>query len=151
MTTSTVSIRPFASADQAAVRTLVLAGLQDHWGTLDPTLNPDLNNIADWYASLDGYTVVAEIDDQIVGTGTMHRADDQTGVLVRMSVSRDHRGRGIGKALVSALADRARLRGYSRLVCETTDTWQDAIALYRATGFTIIDQRNGDYHFEMQL
>ncbi|HET7056800.1 MAG TPA: GNAT family N-acetyltransferase [Thermomicrobiales bacterium] len=151
MTTSTVSIRPFASADQAAVRTLVLAGLQDHWGTLDPTLNPDLNDIADWYASLDGYTVVAEIDDQIVGTGTMHRADDQTGVLVRMSVSRDHRGRGIGKALVSALADRARLRGYSRLVCETTDTWQDAIALYRATGFTIIDQRNGDYHFEMQL
>jgi ribosomal protein S18 acetylase RimI-like enzyme len=151
MTTSTVSIRPFTSADQAAVRALVLAGLQDHWGTLDPTLNPDLNDIAGWYASLDGYTVVAEIDGQIAGTGTMHRADDRTGVLVRMSVSRDHRGKGIGKALVNALAEAARARGYTRLICETTDTWQDAIALYRATGFTIIDQRDGDYHFEMRL
>ena len=151
MTTSTVSIRPFTSADQAAVRALVLAGLQDHWGTLDPTLNPDLNDIAGWYQPLDGYTVVAEIDNQIVGTGTMHRADDQTGVLVRMSVSRDHRGKGIGKALVTALAEAARARGYTRLICETTDTWQDAIALYRATGFTIIDQHNGDYHFEMPL
>jgi hypothetical protein len=49
------------------------------------------------------------------------------------------------------LADAARSRGYSRLICETTDTWQDAIALYLATGFTIVDQRNGDYHFEMSL
>jgi putative acetyltransferase len=151
MTISTVSIREFTSADQPAVRALVLAGLEDHWGTLDPTLNPDLNDIASWYGPLDGYTVVAEIDNKIVGSGTMHRADDQTGVLVRMSVSRDHRGKGIGKALVNALADRARSRGYTRLICETTDTWQDAIALYRATGFTIVDQRDGDYHFEMPL
>ena len=81
----------------------------------------------------------------------MHRVDDQTGVLVRMSVSGAHRGKGIGKALVRSLADAARSRGYTRLICETTDTWQDAIALYLATGFTIVDQRNGDYHFEMKL
>ena len=148
---SNVSIRPFTSADQPAVRTLVLAGLRDHWGTLDPTLNPDLNDLAGWYEPLDGCIVVAEIDDEIVGTGTMHRVDDQTGVLVRMSVSGLHRGRGIGKALVRSLADEAHSRGYTRLICETTDTWQDAIALYLATGFTIVDQRNGDFHFEMRL
>ena len=144
-------IRPFTPADQAAVRALVLAGLQDHWGTLDPTLNPDLNDIGGWYGPLGGQTIVAEIDGEIVGTGTVHRVDDRTAVLVRMSVSRDHRGQGLGKALVRALADEARSREYTRLVCETTDTWQDAISLYLATGFTIIDQRDGDYHFEMIL
>ena len=133
------------------MRALVLAGLQDHWGTLDPTLNPDLDDIAGWYGPLDGCTIVAEIDGRIVGTGTMHRVDDQTGVLVRMSVSAADRGKGIGKALVRSLEDAARSRGYTRLICETTDTWQDAIALYLATGFTIVDQRNGDYHFEMKL
>jgi ribosomal protein S18 acetylase RimI-like enzyme len=148
---SEVSIRPFTSADQAAVRALVLAGLQDHWGTLDPTLNPDLNDIAGWYGPHMGFTIVAEIDNEIVGTGTMHRVDDQTGVLVRMSVSGAHRGKGIGKALVRSLANEARSRGYTHLICETTDTWQDAIALYLATGFTIVDQRNGDYHFELPL
>ena len=148
---SNLSIRPFTSADQVDVRALVLAGLQDHWGTLDPTLNPDLNDLSGWYGPLDGFTVVAEIAREIVGTGTMYRVDDQTGVLVRMSVSGSHRGRGIGKALVRSLADEARSRGYTRLICETTDTWQDAIALYLATGFTIVDQRNGDYHFELPL
>jgi GNAT superfamily N-acetyltransferase len=144
-------IRQFTSADQEAVRALVLAGLQDHWGTLDPTLNPDLDDIGGWYGSRDGHTIVAEIDGRIVGTGTMHRVDDQTGVLVRMSVSRDQRGKGVGKALVRALADEAKKRGYARLICETTDTWQDAINLYVATGFAIVDQRDGDYHFEMPL
>lgn len=144
-------IRPFTPADQDAVRALVLAGLQDHWGTLDPTLNPDLNDIAGWYGPLDGRTIVAEIDGEIVGTGTMHRVDDQTAVLARMSVSRDRRGQGLGKALVRALVEMAREQGYGRLICETTDTWQDAINLYLATGFAIVDQRDGDYHFELNL
>jgi ribosomal protein S18 acetylase RimI-like enzyme len=144
-------IRQFVLADQAAVRTLVLAGLADHWGTLDPNLNPDLDDIGGWYGPLDGQTIVAEIDGQIVGTGTMHRVDEQTGVLVRMSVSRDHRGQGLGKALVRALVETARERGYARLVCETTDTWQDAIRLYLATGFTIVDQRDGDVFFRLDL
>ena len=144
-------IRQFTSADQEAVRALVLAGLQDHWGTLDPTLNPDLDDVGGWYGSRDGYTIVAEMNGLIVGTGTIHRVDDQTGVLVRMSVSRDQRGKGLGKALVRALEDEARERGYARLICETTDTWQDAINLYLATGFVIVDQRDGDYHFELTL
>jgi putative acetyltransferase len=144
-------IRPFAAADQDAVRALVLSGLADHWGSLDPTLNPDLNDIAGWYGPLRGHTVVAEIDHEIVATGTMHQVDAETGVLVRMSVSRDHRGKGLGKALVGALADAARKRGYRRLICETTDTWQDAINLYLATGFAIVDQRDGDVHFELTL
>jgi GNAT superfamily N-acetyltransferase len=146
-----VRIRTFRPDDQQLVRDLVLAGLLDHWGTLDPALNPDLNDIAAWYRPLDGYTVVAEVDNQIAGTGTLHRGDDESGVLARMSVSSDHRGKGIGKALVRALADVARDKGYRRLVCETTDTWQDAINLYLAMGFTIVDRRDGDVFFELPL
>jgi ribosomal protein S18 acetylase RimI-like enzyme len=126
--------------------------LQDHWGTLDPTLNPDLDDIAGWYGALGGRTVVAEIDGEIVGTGTIHcGGDDATAILVRMSVSGAHRGRGIGKRLVRELADVARSQGYARIECETTDTWQDAIALYLACGFEIIDRRDGDVFFRLNL
>ena len=134
-----------------AVRALVLAGLGDQWGELDPTRNPDLDDIAGWYGPLHGHTVVAEIDGEIAGAGTMHRVDDSTGVLVRMSVARTHRGHGLGKALVRSLVEEARARGYQRLICETTDTWQDAINLYLSTGFTIADRRDGDVHFEMTV
>jgi len=144
-------VRPFAGADQPAVRELVLAGLRDHWGTLDPARNPDLNDIAGWYGAHDGLTVVAELDGEIVGTGTIHRGDEATAILARMSVSGEHRGRGIGKRLVREVADIARAQGYARIECETTDTWQDAIALYLACGFEIIDRRDGDVFFRLTL
>jgi putative acetyltransferase len=144
-------IRPFTAADQVAVKALILAGLADHWGVLDPTLNPDLDDIAGWYGPKGGYTVVLQIEDQIAGTGTIFERDAQTAELVRMSVSGAHRGQGIGTRLVRALADEARRRGYTAIECETTDTWDDAIALYRKCGFEIIDRHSGDIFFRLNL
>jgi ribosomal protein S18 acetylase RimI-like enzyme len=145
------SIRPFDPSDQAAVKALVLAGLADHWGTLDLTLNPDLNDIAGHYGAQNGHTIVAVLDDTIVGTGTIREVDPNTAELVRMSVSSAHRGQGLGKGLVRALAEISKERGYISLVCETTDTWDDAIGLYLACGFKITDQYGGDYYFHLDL
>lgn len=144
-------IRPFAPGDQHAVRELILAGLADHWGELDPTLNPDLHDIAGWYGPKGGHTIVLEVDGVIAGTATMYEKAPATGELVRMSVSRQHRGQGIGKRLVRALADEAERRGYAALECETTDTWDDAIGLYTSAGFAIIDHRDGDVFFRLDL
>lgn len=146
-----LTVRPFTRADQQAVRALVLAGLQDHWGALDPTLNPDLDDIVGWYGTHGGRTIVAEINGEIVGTGTLYRGDDTTAILARMSVSGVHRGRGIGKRLVAELAEVARTEGYAGLECETTDSWQDAISLYLACGFEIVDRRDGDVFFRLAL
>ena len=151
MTIGEVTVRPFTGADQQAVRDLVLAGLQDRWGTLDPSLNPDLEDMGGHYGRLGGQTVVAEIDGEIVGTGTLYRGDAAAAVLARMSVSGAHRGRGIGKRLVRELADGARAAGYTRIECETTDSWQDAISLYLACGFEIVDRRDGDVFFRLTL
>jgi ribosomal protein S18 acetylase RimI-like enzyme len=144
-------IRPFRTSDQDAVKALVLAGLADHWGELDPTLNPDLNDIAGWYGPMRGHTVVLDIDGEIAGTGTMFEKRPDVGELVRMSVSGDFRGQGIGKRLVRALADEAIKRGYVALECETTDTWQDAIGLYTALGFREVDRHSGDVFFRLDL
>jgi GNAT superfamily N-acetyltransferase len=144
-------IRAFTPADQDAVKALVLSGLADHWGELDPTLNPDLNDISGWYGPKGGYTVVLEIDGEIAGTGTIFERDGQTAELVRMSVSAAHRGQGIGSRLVEALAEEARRRGYGAVECETTDTWADAIALYRKCGFAIVERHSGDVFFRLEF
>ena len=153
MTSSTAEwlIRPFRPADQASVKTLVLAGLADHFGELDPALNPDLNDIAGHYGAQNGQTIVAEMAGQIVGTGTLREVDPDTVELVRMSVSSDLRGRGLGKGLVRELVRIATERNYRAVVCETTETWQDAIALYLACGFTITHHQDGDAYFRREL
>jgi ribosomal protein S18 acetylase RimI-like enzyme len=146
-----VTIRPFRGEDQQTVRTLVLAGLGDHFGEIDETMNPDLDDITATYVLPGHRVVVAEYGGAIVGAGTLVEEAVGIGRLVRMSVARGQRGRGIGRKLVSHLLDEARNRGYRRVLVETTDDWQDAIGLYRACGFQTEGFRDGDIHMYLDL
>lgn len=144
-------IRPMQPEDQPTVRRLVLDGLADHFGEIDETRNPDIDDLLGHYGPMGGYSVVAERDGELVGAGTFHAEGEGTVRLVRMSVRSDQRGRGLGRALVAHLLDEARRRGYREAVCETCDDWVDAIALYRRSGFTEIGRRDGDIHFRLSL
>jgi GNAT superfamily N-acetyltransferase len=149
---SKVDIRPFTPTDQDAVRRLVLAGLEERWGRLDPALNADLDDIASTYAG--AIVLVARVDDRLVGTGTLvPRAAE--GELVRMAVARDARRGGIGRALVDELVAAARRMGLARLVLETTAAWSDAVSFYERCGFTITHDEVGEFgrdvHFVREL
>ena len=146
-----ITIRPFAPADQTATRRLVLNGLGDHFGHIDETMNPDLDDIETHYLRPGHRFVLAERDGTIVGTGALIEESPGTGRLVRMSVDRHHRGRGIGRALVDHLVAEARARGYRRVVIETNDDWWDAIGLYRACGFVEFACHSGDVHMALEL
>jgi GNAT superfamily N-acetyltransferase len=146
-----ITIRPYDPADAAPMRALVLQGLGDHFGTIDETMNPDLDDITGVYHHAGAAVLVAERDGELVGCGILVDEGDDAGRLVRMSVRGDQRGQGLGKRLVRALIDEARARGKIRVVCETTDDWHDAIGLYRACGFTEIGRWGGDTHFELHL
>ena len=151
MTDRSLMIRPFTVADQTSTRALILAGLADHFGVLDETMNPDLNDIAGIYLLPGSTFVVADLDTEIVGCGALITEAPGTGRLVRMSVSRNHRGHGIGRALVNHLLAAARGRGDKRIVVETNDDWSDAIGLYLACGFTRYDHRDGEVHLDLDL
>jgi hypothetical protein len=68
---SPLLIRPFAPADQAAARALILEGLGEHFGQIDPALNPDLAEIAAFYLARGHLFLVAEADGMLVGTGAL--------------------------------------------------------------------------------
>ena len=148
---STILLRPYTAADAQAMRALVLQGLGDHFGTIDETLNPDLDDITRVYHDAGAAIVIAERAGEIVGCGILVDEPPDAGRLVRMSVRDDQRGQGLGKRLVRALIDEARTRNHARVVCETTDDWHDAIGLYRACGFDEIGRWGGDAHFELRL
>jgi len=138
-------------AEQAAARQLILAGLGEHFGWIDETCNPDLEDLEAAYLRPGHCFVVAELDGNIIGTGALVEEAPGVGRLVRISVDRRFRGRGIGRRLVQRLITEARARGYRRVVCETNDDWDDAIALYRACGFVEEARRNGEVHFALDL
>jgi GNAT superfamily N-acetyltransferase len=146
---SAVAIARFRAEDQDAVRALVLDGLRERWGALDPSLNADLDDIARTYAA-DHVVLVAHVDGELVGTGTLLlRAG--AGEIVRMSVATPRRRTGIGRALVDALLAEARGRGLTRVVLETTAAWTDAVTFYERCGFTITHEETGSFGRDVYL
>jgi ribosomal protein S18 acetylase RimI-like enzyme len=145
-----IRIRPFAPADQAAVRTLILEGLREHWDCLDARRNPDLDNIAANYITPDHMFLIAEIEHAMAGTGALMISGD-VGQIVRVSVSPRFRRHGVGRALVAALLEAARTRDLARVWMETNDDWNDAIGLYRHCGFREYDRREGCIFMELDL
>jgi len=154
MTTTLVDrmiIRRFRPTDQAAARTLILAGLGERWGWIDPTCNPDLDDIAATYGH--GFFVVAQTDDALVGTGALLPEGDGVGRVVRMSVQQELRGQGVGRRLLDELTMLARRAGYHTLVLETTSTWTDAVRFYARNGFSVthVDADAGETHMARSL
>jgi ribosomal protein S18 acetylase RimI-like enzyme len=144
-------IRSFSSADQQEVRRLILDGLGDHFSFIDETLNPDLDDIAKHYLERGHAVLVAMSGDKLVGTGALLREAERKGRLVRISVSKESRRRGIGRELVVRLLHVARQRRYRRILVETNHDWYDAIALYQSHGFVEYDRDEESIHMYLDL
>jgi GNAT superfamily N-acetyltransferase len=136
-------LRDFARADQEQVRTLVLAGLAGHWGSIDEALNGDLHDIAEFYGA--GRTVVVEDQDRIVGTGTLMPRTADTAEIVRMSVDAGERRQGVGRWIVEALLDTAGAWGKTTVVLETSAHWDEVVAFYVSCGFRVTHQTDGEF------
>jgi GNAT superfamily N-acetyltransferase len=142
-------LRPFEPGDQPACKELILAGLKEHWGILDYSLNPDLNDIAAAY--VDGLFLTAWQDSRLAGTGALLPGSEACFQVVRMSVEQRWRRQGLGQQILSGLEDAAKKMGAKRLVLETTAEWQEVIQFYLHSGYQIMYSRDGDTYFEKEL
>jgi putative acetyltransferase len=129
--------------DQAAVRRLILDGLEEHWGVLDAALNPDLDDLTASYEH--GLVLVARRDGAIVGAGAVVPVSADEGEVKRMSVARDQRRTGVASSLLRAMVAIGARRGWRALVLETTATWTDAVGLYEHFGFTLTHYEDGEF------
>jgi ribosomal protein S18 acetylase RimI-like enzyme len=144
-------IRPFVAGDQDAVRRLILDGLGEHFGVIDETRNPDLDDIMAYYGALTGDFVVVERAGQIIGTGALLPEEAATGRMVRVSVACAHRRMGIGQRIVAHLLARAHQCGWRRMLVETNNDWYDAIGLYLRCGFTEYARDDESVYLERAL
>lgn len=144
-------IRHFRPADQATVKALILEGLGEHFGRINPNLNPDLNDIDKTYIQPGHRFLVAELGSEIVGTAALTQESPGVGRIVRVTVKPDHRRAGIGRTLIKRVIEIARERGDTRLLVETNCDWDDAIRLYQRCGFVEYDRNEEEVHFALDL
>ena len=148
-----VDVCELCPSQHDAVRALVLDGLREHWGTLDPALNSDLDDLSRAYPG--GTTLVACHRGDVVATGTLCRRDGNSAQIVRMSVAVYHRRTGVGQRLTEALIETARGWSVDRVVLETSAAWTEVVQFYTRCGFTLTHYDDGEFGsdawFEMKL
>lgn len=147
----TIRIRPFRPSDQEVVKKLILEGLGEHFGRINPDLNPDLNDINKTYIQAGHNFVVAEIGGEIVGTAVLITEAPNAGRIVRVTVSPKQRRSGIGRQLVQHLLSKAAEKKFSQIVVETNHDWYDAIRLYERCGFLEYDRDEESVHLSFNL
>jgi len=112
-------------------------------GWVDPPDQPEIDSLLSELVSASGAgdaaTRVAFLDDQVVGFGYWRRYARPThrtnANLERMAVSREAQGRGIGRALLGELIDRARECNVEVLTLDARGDNDIAVALYASAGF----------------
>src|SRR3954467_4924288 len=92
MNAASFPVREMRPDEGDAVRSLILDGLGEHWGTIDRALNVDLDHLG--AADADRLVLVVTDGRRLIGTGTVVRRDDQCAEIVRMSVAHEHRRAG---------------------------------------------------------
>lgn len=127
-----ISAEPFDSDDAKRLIAGLDAGLAELYPPAQrfgPNLKPE--HLVDGR----GTFLVARNGDQAVGCGAIRLLDPSSAEVKRMYVEPGQRGRGVGRAVLTALEEAARQLGVQRLVLETGTHQYAAIALYTRAGF----------------
>ncbi len=147
-----VRIRPATLDDAAAICAIYNQGIEDRVATLETELRtPDERRA--WLGSRDPRhpVVVAEGDGRVIGWGSLNsfsaRASYRFVADFSIYVERGCRGRGVGRELLTRLAELTREHGYHKLVLTTLATNTAGLALYETFGFRTV----GVYREQGQL
>ena len=140
------SIRPVdREADLDAARAL----FREYTAALDFDLDfqdieEELAALPGPYARPEGIILLAEVDDEPVGVVAL-KPLDAPGVceMKRLYVRPRFRGRGLGRALGTAILEAARRLGYETMRLDTVASMTPARELYRSLGF---EERPPYYH-----
>lgn len=83
-----------------------------------------------------GECLIARVDGEIVGLVMLKSRTLDTCELNRMFVRESARGRGLGRALATAMIGEARALGYRRIALGALSRHVEALPLYRSLGFS---------------
>lgn len=127
----TYNVRPFESADRAAVILLWLEAFPDSAGYNEPSVSIDRK--CDFG---DGLFFVVELHRQLVGT-VMAGYDGHRGWIYSLAVRAAHRRKGIGTALVRHAEQQLGRLGCPKVNLQVRAENASVVAFYESLGFVV--------------
>ena len=138
-----MDIRRATLADAEAMRQIYNLEVTGSTATLD-LVPRSVEEQAAWMVAHSGVypVVVADEGGEVIGFASLSpyrpRPGYATAVEDSIYVADDHRGQGIGRALLSEAVVMARTHGFHSIVARVSATQQASVALHKACGFDFV-------------
>jgi GNAT superfamily N-acetyltransferase len=135
---------------------------KEYWAGLDlpgefQGFDEELRTLPGKYAAPKGVLAIATLDGFPAGTVALRPLEMDACELKRLYVRPQFRRRGVGRALMKWIIERARSLGYKTAHGDTLPVMTDAMQMYRDFGFRVMDHpysRNptpGAIYLELRL
>ncbi len=138
-----LSIRLATSADSEAIRQIYNVEVLGSTVTFDLVPRSPADQ-EEWFADHGGVypLIVAELDGVVVGFASLSpyrpRPAYSTSAEDSVYVAGDHRGEGIGRALLTEIVRLARVHGFHAVMARIVGDHEASIALHRSLGFELV-------------
>lgn len=130
---SNPTVAIYTPQDQPAFAELVIRIHAEFGFSYDSELDADLENPNAYYQHL----WLLRLNRAVVGSAALTPPDDRVTTLKRMYLQPEHRGRGLGRQLLSLAIATAGRDGCKQIRLDTSDHQYDAIRLYEGAGFSL--------------
>lgn len=139
--TAILSTRAAVLADAPAIAAIYNRGIEDRIGTFETTLRT-VADIEAWFDGVKAFVVVTDEAGEVLGYAVAHPYADRccyAGIGdFSVYVARPARGRGVGRAAMSALIDAARDAGLWKLLSRVFPENRASLDLMAWSGFSQI-------------
>ncbi|ANQ47665.1 GNAT family N-acetyltransferase [Flammeovirga sp. MY04] len=145
-----LNIRPIRSEDNPIIEQIIKTSLEEHKANLPGTayFDKNLSKLSEFYSHIDDIEYfVAEYDGKVVGGSGIGKIEgNNTNVceLQKIYLSKETRGKGIGKALMQACLEFAKEKKYDACYLETMPQLVGGVNLYQKMGFKTLDKPLGN-------
>ncbi|MDQ6761281.1 MAG: GNAT family N-acetyltransferase [Bacteroidota bacterium] len=144
-----IKIRPIIVTDDAMIAAIIRTSL-DEFGAAKPGtvyFDETTDHLHDVFKQAGSAYFVAEEENKILGGAGIFPTQGLPGhtcELVKMYLSKEARGKGLGKILLEKCMSEAKKMGYKKMYLESMPELKTAISMYNNLGFKNIEKALGN-------
>lgn len=152
-----ITYRPIEAGDNARIAAIIRKALEEHGVARPGTVytDPTTDALFELFQTPGSAYWISEVDGKMAGgCGVFPTAGLPEGCaeLVKLYVSSEYRGKGIGFDLMELSSRSAKEMGYRQLYLETLPELSKAVSLYERAGYHLLDKPLGESgHFACDI
>lgn len=138
-----LTLRSLQPADNPVIAKIIRKGLEDFKANKPGTVyfDPTTDHLSDVFTKKGSQYFIAEENGVMLGGAGIYPTEnlpEDTCELVKLYLSAEARGKGIGKILMQQCIEAAKQHGYKKLYLETMPELHIAVPMYEKFGFTYL-------------